>query len=143
MFVSKNYPIVVPGPHRGFTTHTVKSCAFPLPAQNVSTELACIYLASLSCILPSTSLPMIGGSSANSILPPSHCTDHPLRALSSFLHPLTVFSTLLLGGSIVAFGFTISVVLLTLVWVICSYSINLIQPYPRPSPPVKYQLIQV
>ena len=114
----------------------------PVRGRTVTRNLN-MYLASLSCILPSTSLPMIGGSSANSILSPSHCTDHPLRARSSFLHPLTVFSTLLLGGSIVAFGFTISVVLLTLVWVICSYSIYLIQPYPRPSPPVKYQLIRV
>ena len=121
------------GPHRGFITHTVKSYALPLPVHNVSTELICILQVYPAYCHPQA---FIGGISANSIISPSHCTDHPLRALSSFLHPLTVFSTLLLGGSIVAFGFTISVVLLTLVWVICSYSINLIQPYPRPSPPV-------
>ena len=124
------------GPNKGLITCVVKSCALPLPARNVSTDMI-ITLQTYPAYYHRRAF--TGGSSANSLVSTSlssHCTkNHPLRALSSFLHPLTVFSTLLLGGAIVMFGFIISIVLLTSVWVICSYYISLIQPYPQPCHP--------
>ena len=128
---SKTILVSYLGPSRGLYKYVLRSCTLPLAGRNVSAYL--VYI--LHCH-PSYHFlqPFTGGSGAISLETPSHphsiAKEHPLRFLSSFLHPLTVFSTLLVGGSIVTFALTMIPLLFTIIWFTCSYCVDLIHPYP-------------
>ena len=134
------------GPYRGYIKQAMNSSYLPLAGRNVSVGI--VHTALKVYPIFSRLQASYGGSSANSLTPllcPHNAECHPLRAVYPFLHPLIVFSTILVGGSIIAFALIFSYILLIFTWVACSYCVHLIQPYPCPRhcSPVHYWISTV
>ena len=132
---SKNQPVTLSvlvwylGPHNGYVEEILNSTHLPLPGYNVST--GAVHIVTLFVKPTFSRLKMsYGGSHANSVSPALFRDRHPLGAISSFLNPVLVFSTILMCGSIIAVMIIFSYAILVFVWIVCSYGIGFIQPYP-------------